>query len=281
MILNHCFLIIMSRLMADAYQHRADLLKLEDDLKFTQKMLGEPYPFLPEETKLDAKQKLVELEAECEAKRNLRDAALMKLSETNFWPIFGRTDTEEVQRKKYEDMVNTVTDVHNTVAGIHNVLQTAVAAHNENISGDDSTQRPKKRRRLDDDGEVATLENELSPSELSAVLDRVVRVEGRLVDLQNLIIQRGNNLTELINDIVDAQWEDHGPPGDADEESGATLALAQLKQSVESTGGQMGELAEEVGGVITQVAEQNQETLQLKEKYSRTLGEIAMVSACL
>lgn len=276
---SHGFLIILSRLMADAYQHRADLLQLEDELKLIKTMLGGPYPFLPEESKLDAKQQLVDLEAQCAAKRNLRDVALMKLSETNFWPIFGRIDTEEIQKKKYEDMVNTVTDVHHTVAGIHNVLKMAVAEHNsyaEGIDSDDGTQRPKKRRRLHDDSETTTLENELSPSELSTVLDKVVRIEGRLVDLQNLIVQRGNNLTELVTDTVDTRWEDNGPPGDSE----ATLAIAQIQQCVESTGSQMGELAEEVGGVITLVAEQNQETLQLKEKYSRTLAEIAMVSAC-
>ena len=269
--------------MADAYQHRADISKLDQDLKFVQKSLAGPYAFLPEESKLDLKQHLEDLQAQCAEKRKLRDAALATLGQTNFWPIFARTETEEAQKKKYEDMVNTVADLHGTVASIHSVLHAAVEQHNSNlitdIVDDEIAGRPRKRRRLGEAGEAAPLEDELSPSELSTVMDQVQQVESRLSDLQNLLHQRDNDISEAIQDAIDERYEMSGPPQDAEGDSATAAAVAQLKQIVESTGNDMGEVAVELGAVITQVEVRSQETAQLKEKYARTLAEIAQVSS--
>lgn len=266
--------------MSEVYEHGKDLLALEDDIKFAQKHLIHSYPFLPAEVKEETEQHLVDLETQCASKRALRDATLNKLSQTNFWPIFGRTETEEAQKKKYEEMVNTVADLHNAVASIHDVLQTAVAEHNWRVTSEDTedegAQRSKKRRRVGNDGEAAISEDDLSPSELSTVIDKVQHVEGRLYDLKNMLNQRDNDIMDEIRHSIEARYEDDGEPAEGDSETLA--AVGQVKELVESTGNQMGELAGEVGAVIIQVAERSQETLQLKEKYARALGEIAVVS---
>jgi len=45
---------------------------------------------------------------------------------------------------------------------------------------------------------------------------------------------------------------------------------------VESTGSQLGEVAVEVGALITQAEERSRETAQLKKEYASTLAEIAL-----
>ena len=211
-------------------------------------------------------------------KQELKDL-MAKLVETNFWPVIQPPNTLEVEQK-YQNIRKAALELKDVITEINTGLLTIVAAQNipapkpssENIVND---QRPLKRRRISENGEMGIFEgkNDVPPEALSRIQDRLQDLEARVVEVENDFTQRDNNIGEEIMDAIEAKWLESGRPP-----TGQDDAIKDIQSSVSHTETELEELSEEIGRLMLQTPALNDEMEKLKKQDADLRGMMAQVS---
>jgi hypothetical protein len=223
-----------------------------------------------------------ELEEQCKDKKQEFNTMIVKLMETNFWPVLQAPDMSGAE-EKYQDLKKVVTELKDVVTKINGDLQLIVADQNlDRKSGDldeqamDGSRRPAKRRRVDDNEEIGVFQDGYTSEEFENIRDGLANLERRLSDVSNDMTQRDADMMDQIVDVVDAKWEDAGPPLSGVDDLGK---LQEVQNNLNSTEADVGMLADEIGKLMIREPELTAEIQQLKEENAKVREECASVSS--
>lgn len=271
------------RLLSESTKSRTEHVKLEAQLRATQSLVDSVgFANTSEDDKSLLTSRVSELEEQCKGKKQEASTMVVKLMETNYWPVLQAPDISGAE-EKYQDLKKVVTELKDVVTKINSDLQLIVADRNlDGKSGDlgeeamDGSRRPAKRRRVDDNEEIGVFQDGYTSEEFENIRDSLTNLERRLSDVSNDMTQRDANMMDQITDIVDAKWEDAGPPLSGVDDSGK---LQELQDNLNSTEADVGVLADEIGKLMLREPDISAEIQQLKEENAKVREDCASVSS--
>jgi hypothetical protein len=225
--------------------------------------------------------RISELEEQCENKKQEFNTVIVKLMETNYWPVLQAPDMSGAE-EKYQDLKKVVTELKDVVTKINGDLHLIITDRNlDRQSGDqgepamDGSRRPAKRRRVDDSEEIGVFQDGSTFEEFENIRDGLANLERRLSDVSNDMTQRDADMMDQIVDVVDAKWEDAGPPLSGVDDFGK---LQEVQNNLNSTETDVGGLADEIGKLMIREPELTAEIQQLKKENAKIREDCAAVS---
>lgn len=251
-------------LMFASITSRRDYTKIEKDLENI-KLLSQSSRVadLPEEDKARVNGQRTALELQLETKRKEINENIQRLMGTEFWPAIKASELQNLE-KTFTDVKKHVSEVKtslealqsscNVLLGVHGVAtgSTSEASHD--------TERPPKRRRVSEEAEAPSSSASYPTPELEAFREQLTGLSRHVSDLENHINQRHHIVQDEVELRINERLEEEGffspveeiQVSRADIEAVVDARHSVLMQNIQSTGNEVGQLAEEVAALIIQ-----------------------------
>lgn len=281
-------------LMFTSITTRRDYAKIESDLESFRRLSQSPYlAGLPEEDKSRINEQKIALERQLENKRREVNEVIQHLIGTEFWPTLKTPELQGLEKTLVE-VKKHVSDVKSSLEDLQSSCSALFSSQAFPIGGipeqPDVTERPKKRRRLSE-GEVA--EDVASggviyePIELEGFRDKLAGLSRQVSDLENHIYQRHQIMHDEMELRIDERLAGEGYLStveeirvpQADIEAVVDARNSVLAQNIQTTGGEVGQLAEEVATLIGQRHELEQKCRRIETENESLKSAIAELTA--
>jgi chromosome segregation ATPase len=255
--------------MTDCIHARAQHMKLEEEVRdFHRIARSWRYASLPEDDKTRLNAQIADIELRCEDKKKTLNASVARLVEADSWPVGQRSQVQDDVEDKYREVVRYVEELKNTATEMNNVLNDIreVKIEQRNNAGipmdvdwQEGQSRPLKRPRvsddLDDEGSRAPRQYQPTSEEVEEIREKLLAIEGRLCNFENDLIAHDEDLKDELDGLLEAKFEElhkgesllDTPQSNGVGQSGKFL---EVERNINTTGEQVGELAEEVGNLI-------------------------------
>ncbi|KAI6022677.1 hypothetical protein EDC04DRAFT_2900642 [Pisolithus marmoratus] len=281
-------------LMFASITTRRDYAKIESDLETIRRLSQSSYMAgLREEDKSPINEQKIALERELEKKRKEVNEVIQHLIGTEFWPALKTPELQALEKtlvevkKHVSDVKSSLEDLRSSCSAL---LSSQATPTGQNPEEPDITERPTKRRRLSE-GEVA--EDDASggvscqPAELEGFRDKLGGLSRQISDLENHINQRHQIMHDEVELRISERLEEEGYLStveeirvpQADIETVVDARNSALVQNIQATGGEVGQLAEEVATLIGQRHELEQKCKHIETENESLKNAIAELTA--
>lgn len=219
-------------------------------------------------------------ELRCETKKNEISDSIQKLTASDFWPALKPPDLQSVEAKFF-GMKQQISELHNSVGELSTSFSALLRLKDPGTAGEP----PLKKRRLEGDDAAGPSEATFSLSALDGIQARLSGVDSQLLDLQNDILQRNTIVGDEIESRIDARLEEVEIFPDEDDINPSPNIVTTAVQaetvkalnSINSTGQQLGELAQEVANLMMQSKGTDDEAMRLRQENDQLKTEIIKV----
>lgn len=216
-------------------------------------------------------------ELRCETKKNEISDSIQKLTASDFWPALKPPDLQSVEAKFF-GMKQQISELHNSVGELSTSFSVLLRLKDPGTAGEP----PLKKRRLEGDDAAGPSEATFSLSALDGIQARLSGVDSQLLDLQNDILQRNMIVGDEIESRIDARLEEVEIfPDEDDINPSPDIVTAAVQaetvkalNSINSTGQQLGELAQEVANLMMQSKGTDDEAMRLRQENDQLKTEI-------
>lgn len=281
-------------LMFTSITTRRDYAKIESDLESFRRLSLSPYVAgLPEEDKSRINEQKIALERQLESKRKEVNEVIQHLIGTEFWPTLKTPELQGLE-KTLADVKKHVSDVKSSLEDLQSscgaLFSSQAIPAGQILEQPDVTERPTKRRRLSE-GEVA--EDDASggvsyePIKLEGFRDKLAGLSRQISDLENHVHQRHQIMHDEMELRIDERLAGEGYLStveeirvpQADIEAVVDARNSALTQNIQTTGGEVGQLAEEVATLIGQRHELEQKCTRIETENESLKSAIAELTA--
>lgn len=281
-------------LMFTSITARREYAKIESDLESMRRLSQSScITGLSEEDKSRINEQKIALERELEKKRKEVNDVIQHLIGTEFWPALKTPELQGLEKtlaevkKHASDVKSSLEDLQSSCSALFSSQATQIG---QNPEEPDGTERPKKRRRLSE-GEVS--EDDASggvgyrPAELEEFRDKLTGLSRQISDLENHINQRHQVMHDEMELRINERLEEEGYFSDVEEirvpqadiEAVVDTHNSALVQNIQTTGGEVGQLAEEVATLISQRHELEQRCKHMETENENLRNAIAELTA--
>ncbi|KAI0957464.1 hypothetical protein AcW1_005847 [Taiwanofungus camphoratus] len=272
--------------LSEAVIFRSEHAKLQAEAQMYRR-LAQSWRFgaTSEEDKARLNAQLSDIQLQCETKRQELNTSVTKLIELDFWPLpqHGSPPIDASQKQ----IQVTVSELRGHITELYSLIdqtqtQSPAAVELKSALSMDvhdaqaEEHRPAKRQRLSPGHQEHLLDGVDVQDELR---ERLLMMERRLSDLENEMVQHDNDLLFEVEDLVQTRLEGLRSmsgkistikDGNGDHHSGLNPFSYEhqlhLEQELEITGGQVGELAQEVASLIRRANIGDKENAQLRDE---------------
>lgn len=282
--------------MSDSITARIEYLKLENDVRHLRRLRDSPLIAASSEAVRGKNDRaLVDAESRCAATKHRLNDIAERLTASDFWPVvrqgdaLGWVERHEETRKLVETLTQYVRQVDNNLrevmAGNRPAAPVASVAPAP-MASDEPPRAVKRRRLLQDQHHENESHSTVNGDEYADIRDRLVMLDERLSDMDNLITQQESELYDRVNEQIDAKIEDvnRNPSAytsaDPDQGSGSVNErIDRLGSELGRTGDDITELAQEVASLYTETTFTNAGFMELQKQNLEMKTKIAEVSA--
>ncbi|KAI6109214.1 hypothetical protein EDD16DRAFT_1616131 [Pisolithus croceorrhizus] len=281
-------------LMFTSITTRRDYAKIESDLESFRRLSQSSYVAgLPEEEQSRINEQKIALEHQLEKKRKEVSEVIQHLIETEFWPTLKAPELQGLEKTLVE-VKKHVSDVKSSLEDLQSSCSALFGSQaippGQNPEQSDVAEPPKKRRRLSE-GEVAEDDGSggvsYQPIELEGFRDKLAGLSRQVSDLENHIHQRHQIMHDEMELRIDERLADEGYLSaveeirvpQADIEVVVDAHNSTLVQNIQTTGSEVGQLAEEVATLIGQRHELEQKCTRIETENESLKGAIAELTA--
>lgn len=216
-------------------------------------------------------------ESRCEAKKNEISDSIQKLSTSDFWPALKPPDLQSVEAKFF-DMKQQISELKNSVGELSTSFSALLRLKDPGTAGEP----PLKKRRLEGEGTTGSNEVTFSLNALDDIQARLSGVDSQLLDLQNDILQRNAIVGDEIDSRIDARLEEVEIFPDEDDMNPSPAVVTAVVQAettkaldiINTTGQQLGEVAQEVANLMMQSKDTDDEAVRLRQENDQLKTEI-------
>jgi chromosome segregation ATPase len=244
-------------------------------------------PSLPDQDKHALSEELTKLESRREEIKKSLEEKISHLAKSNSWPIHPRTEAEEGEVEKYQEMVKYVEELKNTATEMNRVLND-IREHKTTVQREHATPmdvdlpagstRPLKRRRLSDTEQLSPT---IPTDEVDALRDTFLDLEARFSAFENDLTEHNQELMQEVKAYIEAKVEEiaavvkdtsTGDSSDSD-------PYDKADQEIKRMGGEVVELAEEMGALLLRANGQETETATLQREINESKQEYISVGS--
>ncbi|RDB21045.1 hypothetical protein Hypma_011611 [Hypsizygus marmoreus] len=272
------------RLLADCVSTRHQYAKAEEDYKQHEHLMKTArIQSLPEDGRQRLEAELTKLASKREGTKKKLEEHITQLIKLNAWPVGPRSETEEGEVEKYQELLKYLAELKETAAEMNAVLndlreRKASKADADSMAMEVDHQegpsvRPLKRRRLSDGAEPTTgpTTETTGPTmeDIDAVREQLSALEDRFSNFENEREQRDGEFFAELEERMELKGEELRNSTLAETDS-VMAALEQrygdVKENIDTTGSQVEELATEVGQLLIRSDTQEKEVEAMKQK---------------
>jgi hypothetical protein len=265
-------LVYLFRLLAECVQTRNQYMKIKEDIAGCRRLMETfRMPSLPDEDKQSLSAELSKLESRREETKQSLEEKVSHLTNSNSWPIGPRTEIEEGEVEKYQEMVKYIEELKNTVTEMNRVLNdirerksTAEVEHTPmDVDLPAGSARPLKRRRISDAGQPSP---PIATDEEDALRDKLLSLEDRFSSFENDLTEHNQELMQEMNAYMEARFEEIASTGKDTSAGDSSNLYDKADLEVKRMGGEVVELAEEMGALLLRANAQETETATLQHE---------------
>ncbi|KAI9057863.1 hypothetical protein FKP32DRAFT_1615035 [Trametes sanguinea] len=201
-------------LLSQAVRARSELLRLKEDLqKYERLTRSAHFDALPEEERTALQDLVSSSLSKVQEKQQQLNRFAAQLVPEDFWP--SNLTAQQQSNPEFKLMNSALATLHNDVEKLQSSLQAAqksaatatvteddASAASKSQPGESNTRRPKKRRRLSNEGTPAMVD--IPAEELEKTQDRLLALDSRIVELRNDLLQ----YDKRVEDEVESQLSD-------------------------------------------------------------------------
>lgn len=299
-----CFTIVTARLLGDAVNTRVEYLKIEQDVTSFKQMKDSPRYFdASEEVKDRLTRQLAELERQWDVKKSELNTHLYRLLDTDFWPVSHVAPESATTDEKFHDMRVLVWELRDNVVEIQKMMQISAGVSSSEFPESTIDNTPAMKRRRVFEAEAVEIKKsstpviapgtsvvaaarpaELSDGEINKLYARFEKIDTKLSELENNMVQLDNEMLAQMHDDVEEQ---------VDKKLGTlklnpVAAAPDTSQSLREENDKLWEaasgfdkdirgLVDTALGLLNQTAAADQEILNLKTENATLKQQIASV----
>ena len=281
---QHLPLIYLFRLLADSVQTRNEYTKVEEDIAGCRHLMETlRMPSLPDEDKEALSAELTKLESRREEIKKLMEEKIFRLTKLNSWPISPSIETEDGEVEKYQEMIKYVEELKNTATEMNRVLNdirerksTAEGgAMSMDVDLPSNSGPPLKRRRISDAGQPSP---SVATDEMDALRDKLLSLEDRFSSFENDLTEHSQELMQEMKAYIEGNVEEIASTVKGTSAGGPSDLYDEADQEVKRMGGEVAELAEEMGALLLRADAQETETATLEHELEESRKEYISVS---
>jgi len=268
------------KLLADSVQTRNEYTKVEEDIAGCRRLMETlRMPSLPNEDKEALSTELTKLESRREETKKSMEEKISRLTKLNSWPIGPRTETEgEVE--KYPEMIKYVEELKNTATEMNRVLND-IRERKSTVQSDATSmdvdlpvgsEPPFKRRRVSDAGQPSS---SVATDEIDALRDKLLSLEDRFSSFENDLTEHSQELMQEMKAYIEGNVEEIASAVKNTLAGGPSDLCDKADQEVKRMGGEVAELAEEMGALLLRANAQETETATLQHELEESRKEFS------
>lgn len=236
-------------------------------------------PSLPNEDKQTLSAELTKLESRREETKKVLDEKISRLVKSNSWPISPRTEAEEGELDRHQEMVKYVEELKDTATEMNRVLNDIrgrkFPAERERTTPTDvgltvDSARPLKRRRLSDNEQPATT---TATDEMDVLRDKLLDLEARFSSFENDLTEHNQELMQEVKAYIEGKVEEIASPAKDVSADDPNDSHDRVYQEINRMGGEVVELAEEMGALLLRTNAQETETTILQREIKASKKE--------
>lgn len=295
-------------MLTDATIARNEHLKLTQEMEKYQRLIRSArYSSIPDEDQERLTAQLSDVNARLNAKKDELNSLLPRLIEADFWGATVNSPPRlEEFRKEVQDIVASLSKNMEKLHEQYEELRTRGLASlaEKPMDIDGSTQAhegpPTKRRRLSVGGTTSVPNDDnvqrdgIQQENAHDLEERLKDVEERITELEISGIERDNNLLDEVEDIVRHRIDEEqrraklNPPAPKEPAASGRQPqpqpqlldprIEQIERELKKTGNEVEELAFEVAGLITQMAQREQKHVEMAKANEELRERVAAVS---
>ncbi|KAI6167002.1 hypothetical protein EDD17DRAFT_1752349 [Pisolithus thermaeus] len=269
-----------SSLMFTSITTRRDYAKIESDLESFRRLSQSSYiAGLPEEEQSRINEQKIALEHQLEKKRKEVNEVIQHLIETEFWPTLKAPELQGLEK--------TLVEVKKHVSDVKSSLEDLQSSCSALFSSQaiPTGQIPEQKGKLREDGGSGGVS--CPPIELEGFRDKLAGLSRQVSDLENHIHQRHQIMYDEMELRIDERLADEGYLSaveeirvpQADIEAVVDAHNSVLVQNIQTTGSEVGQLAEEVATLIGQRHELEQKCARIETENESLKSAIAELTA--
>ena len=216
-------------MLGEAANTRAECARLEQDIEAFKRMMDSPrYAEISEQTKENMTRQLTELESQGEMKKTELNSIFYRLLDSDFWPVSHKAPETSSSDERFRDLRVLVWDLRDNVAQIQAMMKHNVSASSATTSGElTSDDLPAVKRPRVSDMDVDEVKKPSTPSlppdnpvvpairpmklsdvDFSELYERFDKIDSRLSDLENSMVQFDNEMLVQMQDEVETQLDE-------------------------------------------------------------------------
>lgn len=238
-------------------------------------------PNLPADGKSKLEAELTRLTTKRDETKKKMEDYIIQLIKSDSWPVTPRSEQEEGEVEKYQEMIKYLTTLNETAsemrATLNDLRERKVSTLNNDAMDVDEgpSSRPLKRRRLSDGEQAAT--SGPADEDIEAFREKLTSLEGRFSNFENDFTAQDADLRDEFKDQLEAKFEQFAQssvaaPGQLPEEP-----YKEVKENLEATGKDVEELAGEISILIIQSDTQEKELAAVRAKLEESNEVLAQV----
>lgn len=294
------------RLLTDATIARGEHLKLTQEMEKYQRLIQSArYSSISDEDQERLNVRMSEVTGRLDAKKDELNSLLPRLIEADFWGATVHSPPKLDEFRK--EVQNIVADLRKNMEKLHEQyeelrtkgLTSSAGEHMDidaSMQGDEGP--PAKRRRLSTGGTPSVPSNEVIKRDGTQHADahdldeRLKEVEDRITELEISGIERDNTLLEEVEDIVRHRIDEEqgrlkidapaakDPAAVAPQPQPPLLdpRIERIERELKKTGNEVEELAIEVAGLITHMAQREEKHAEMAKANQELRERVAAVS---
>jgi hypothetical protein len=277
-------LLDLYRLLADCVQTRNQFTKVEEDITNC-RYLMETFRIssLSDQEKQALSAELTKLESKREDTRKSLEEKISRLAKSNSWPIYPRAEAEKEEVEKYQEMVKYVEELKDTATEMNRVLND-IRERKSTVELEQATPmdvdlpagsvRPLKRRRLSDSEQSTAA---IATDEVDALRDKFLDLEARFSAFENDLTEHNQELMQEVKAYIEAKVEESASAAKDVSVSDISDPYDKADQEIKRMGGEVIELAEEMGALLLRANAQETETATLQREINESKKEYISV----
>ncbi|KAI0273641.1 hypothetical protein BC834DRAFT_966141 [Gloeopeniophorella convolvens] len=272
-------------LMADATRDYMDLGKLDQDVLARRRQVQAiGFESLPEVMRTSFTSGLAAAEAIREEKKASLDGAMVRLAETDFWPIIPSQRVGEVESKLKEAktmlgaLADNVNRLHKRIEALNKLHPSSLGAVQQDPDRDvmevddeeGAIPANKRRRRPSADGAAAAASLEMREN-VDSIKNSIREIEDRLLEMENDMHQHSRDVMEQVELRIDekidefTQSPEFAVPRDSELGPQATEMVASLNAGFAQADQEIAELAQEMAEFIPRLNGLQRENERIKQ----------------
>ncbi|KAG6866923.1 hypothetical protein C0991_003838 [Blastosporella zonata] len=273
---------VWEEILAENTTRRKLLTQVEADIANHRLLTSRPnYATVPDDGKSNLENDLALLERKRDDIKKQREDAINQLIKADSWPPLPLTDAEDGELGKYTEILKNVAELKEQVASINSTFAKLRKGDEDEVLMDvnpqeDPSSRPLKRRRGPES--APSLEPEPGPTtnELEEMCEKLSDLESVFATVLNELNAQDSDIRTDVQSQIDTFLEEFTDQLDSRPPLGEEV-YKEVKENIDSTGKDVGELAVEVSHLVISANTQQLEMESIKEHIAASKAEYAEV----